>query len=483
MAGRKILMLTNSERGQATVCLSVAHEFLLRGYDVHVASFNLLRPQVEEMNTRAASLSDGAAGTATFHQIHGTAMLEVYAQRWSADGLPTHPPGFYGALEAFRSKFAQIIGCWTGPEYMQTYESIVAIIKEVQPEILTVDPLFGQAIDACRTLGRVFTVLSPNTFRDHVFQPQLAALWKFPFTGSGYPFPLPWSLLFQNMYLAIQVVKAYRNSPIMKDLNSYRNDRGLPGPVPIFSGLRNPRIHFVLACTPEIDYPCHITERYIGCGPILRPFRSIAVESPDLAAWLAKAPTVLINLGSHVVYDAEGVRQCVEGIRVLLDCRSDVQVLWKMKTEAKSDVVLDELVDASFTERVRIESWLDVDPACILQSGNVICMVHHGGANSYNEAVSAGVPHIVLPVWLDTYDFANRVEYHGIGVWGSKNSAPKPDGKELGEAFRRVLASEESEMMRTKAQALQKTLPATPGRVLACEKILELAGEGAKKTE
>ncbi|PYI11085.1 UDP-glucoronosyl and UDP-glucosyl transferase family protein [Aspergillus sclerotiicarbonarius CBS 121057] len=483
MDGHKILMLTNSELGQATVCLSVAHEFLLRGYDVHVASFSTLRGQVDEMNARAGVLSDEAVAAATFHPVHGLPMMEAYMQRCSADGLPMHPPGFYGALDAFRSKFAQLVGCWGGPEYLRAYESIVAIIKKIQPAIITVDPLFGQAVDACRTLGREFIILSPNTFRDHVFQPWLATLWKFPFTGSGYPFPIPCRLFLLNIYLATQVVKTYRNSPIMKDLTRYRNDHGLSGPLPIFSGLRDSRVPFVLACTLDIDYPCSSTEQYTGCGPILRPFRPIAVESPELAAWLAKAPTVLINLGSHVVYDAENVRQCVEGIRILLDCRSDVQVLWKMKTLAKDNRILDDLVDVSFAERVRIESWLDVDPACILENGNVICMVHHGGANSYNEAVSAGVPHIVLPLWLDTYDFANRVEYHGIGVWGSKTSAPKTNGKELGEAFRRVLASAESETIRTKAQALQNTLPLTPGRVLACEKIIELVGNRAKKTQ
>ena len=172
-------MLTNSELGQATVCLSVAHEFLLRGYDVHVASFSVFRPQVEEMSARAATLSDKAATAATFHPVHGLSMLDAYMQRQDADGFPMHSPGLHGAADAFE-KLPQMIAGLGGPEYVRTYESIVAIIKEIQPEIITVDPLFGQAADACRTLDRDFIVLSPNTLREHVWQPWLASLWRYP---------------------------------------------------------------------------------------------------------------------------------------------------------------------------------------------------------------------------------------------------------------------------------------------------------------
>ncbi|OJJ42747.1 hypothetical protein ASPZODRAFT_155200 [Penicilliopsis zonata CBS 506.65] len=475
MAGPKILLLTNSEYGQAIVTLSVAHEFLLRDYDVHVASFSPLRRQVDDLNARAAKY--GATGTVTFHEVAGLSMKEAFKQRWSSTGYPMHPPGFHASLETFRSLLVQLFAAWDGPGYMEGYESVLAIMEEIQPEIITVEPAFGQAVDACQKSGREFIVLSPNFYLDHVVQPRLGNVWKYPAVCSGYPFPIPWRLFLPNIYLNAGIIKTYVSSPITKALNRYRNERGLSGPLPIYMSLTNPRIPFVLACTPEIDLPCHFTKQYTGCGPILLPYRPVAVESPELAAWLAKAPTVLINLGSNVEYTAEDVKQFVEGIQVLLSCRSDVQVLWKRRMLAgqDGDSVLPD--DPSFVKRVRIENWLDVDPGCILESGNVICMVHHGGANSYNEAITAGIPHIVLPVWFDTYAFANRVEYHGIGVWGSKKSAPHANGKELGEAFRRVLASEESETMHTKAQALMKTLSPTPGRVLAFDRIFYTMAE------
>lgn len=43
-----------------------------------------------------------------------------------------------------------------------------------------VDPLLGQAKDACRALERRYIILSPNTFKEHVPQPWLANFWKYP---------------------------------------------------------------------------------------------------------------------------------------------------------------------------------------------------------------------------------------------------------------------------------------------------------------
>lgn len=87
---------------------------------------------------------------------------------------------------------------------------------------------------------------------------------------------------------------------------------------------------------------------------------------------------------------------------------------------------------------------------------------------------SAGVPQIVLPVWIDTYDFSTRVEYLGIGVWGSRTAAPRVDAEELSKAFIRVLASEETSGMQEKAKALAAPFAKSEGRAVACEKIIEL---------
>lgn len=68
---------------------------------------------------------------------------------------------------------------------------------------------------------------------------------------------------------------------------------------------------------------------------------------------------------------------------------SNVQVLWKLKREGEygEDFMgpLKTFVDAG---RAKVEKWLTVDPAALLESGHIVASVHHGGSNCYHEAVA-----------------------------------------------------------------------------------------------
>ncbi|KAK0744029.1 hypothetical protein B0T18DRAFT_304913, partial [Schizothecium vesticola] len=94
---------------------------------------------------------------------------------------------------------------------------------------------------------------------------------------------------------------------------------------------------------------------------------------------------------------------------------------------------------------VKMVEWLDAEPTAVLGTGRVACAVHHGGANSFLEGVSAGVPQVVLPVWMDTYDFARRAEVLGIGRWGNVGAAGEGvlcRGRELGAVLVDVVVGE-----------------------------------------
>ena len=86
-----------------------------------------------------------------------------------------------------------------------------------------------------------------------------------------------------------------------------------------------------------------------------------------------------------------------------------------------------------------------------------------------------GIPQIVLPCWLDTFDFANRVEYLGIGIYGSRESSPLVKSKELSTALMRVTGGgEEATRIKAKAKGLAKIAGKVGGRVKACEIIVEV---------
>lgn len=81
-----------------------------------------------------------------------------------------------------------------------------------------------------------------------------------------------------------------------------------------------------------------------------------------------------------------------------------------------------------------------------------------------------GVPQVVLPQWLDTYDCATRVEWLGIGVNGSRKAAPGIEATEFSKALLHVLSDDG---IRTKSAAVKQLCEKTEGRVVAHDQIVE----------
>lgn len=52
------------------------------------------------------------------------------------------------------------------------------------------------------------------------------------------------------------------------------------------------------------------------------------------------------------------------------------------------------------------------------------------------------MPQIILPQWLDLYDYAVRVEWLGHGIYANKNCAPHIDAAQLADALVKILVDE-----------------------------------------
>jgi hypothetical protein len=79
-------------------------------------------------------------------------------------------------------------------------------------------------------------------------------------------------------------------------------------------------------------------------------------------------------------------------------------------------------------------------------------------------------------VWGDTYDFATRVEWLGIGVQGNSKSAPEWTAEELVIAFKNVMGNSVNALrIREKAFDLGSISRKTPGRVTAAREVARLA--------
>lgn len=255
---------------------------------------------------------------------------------------------------------------------------------------------------------------------------------------------------------------------------------------------------------PETDYPIHIPPNVTSCGPITLPSASVAKLDPELFTWLKRGPIVLVNLGSQIVVDDVMASEIAFGLKILLHRIPGLQVLWKLKTKNGRGVDLTngfkgvsikgdatsalskEIVDG----RVRIVEWLKVGPLAVMKTGNVMASIHHGGTNSFHEALGAGIPQVVLPNCMTlspasgmapSVDTAGRVEFLGVGVHGSRGAAPGVEAGEMFRAIMRVLGESESAVeIRQKARDLGARCVARGGRKRAAEVISELV-EGRKR--
>jgi len=295
--------------------------------------------------------------------------------------------------------------------------------------------------------------------------------------GSGYPFPLPFHLVLPNIYRVLRCAIAFATNPRLKTINAYRLAAGAPSPmVPCFDIYR-PTAHYLTPALPEIDYPYLIPENVTLCGPIQLPTPPISKTDPDLNKWLQQRPTILINLGSHVASNASDALAIATGLRTVLTTNPNLQVLWKLKptpTTSSLTSALPTILPAPLLPRVKITPWLTPDPLALLLSGTIILSIHHGGANSFYEALKAGVPHLVLPVWFDTYDFAAKVEFLGVGLYGSKSSAPRIGAEEFAEKVGVMVGEGEGAVrIKRRARELGVLCGGREGRIVAAERILE----------
>jgi hypothetical protein len=100
------------------------------------------------------------------------------------------------------------------------------------------------------------------------------------------------------------------------------------------------------------------------------------------------------------------------------------------------------------------------------------------GAVELSVLNRSGKPHIIISVWYDTYDYANRVEFLNVGLFGNKSCAPGVRAKEFGQALVRVTGdTEEAAKMRAAAERVKDICRAKGnGRQLAAMAVLKEAG-------
>jgi hypothetical protein len=161
----------------------------------------------------------------------------------------------------------------------------------------------------------------------------------------------------------------------------------------------DPTVPWFFPSLPEIDLPLtFIPKNVTPCGPIIRNFAAVIDTDAELARWLARKPTVVINLGSLYRFDERSADSMLGAIEFLLERVGNVQVLWKLRPLRDGDHWVGEMRMRLGGDggRVKVVDWVSAEPAAVLASKDVILAVHHGGASSYHEAIRFVISFLLL---------------------------------------------------------------------------------------
>ncbi|KAH8170485.1 endonuclease/Exonuclease/phosphatase family protein [Sarocladium implicatum] len=474
-----VLFVTNAEHGLSNVHIATAQSLLEyhQDIDVHYASFpgtldGKLKRMASYVRRRSPNTKD-----VTFHELSGKSFSA--AGNWARDDrfqTIIHPPGVSG-LPGFMV-ILEWLRAWNVEDHMEVYRSVSEAISKVDPAVVVLDTIFAPAVDAVRESGRFHMYISPNTLAENFapLQPYGKGFWKYPAIATGFSYPLAWRNIPANIYMNYRIIKQVLRGPRVSELRK----AGIKNPSSPLNTHRKDVPWITMntegAALPVEYVPANVT----GVGPIVLSSAPAIEQDAELVAWASRRQTILINLGSGFEYMHQWAIPMVKAVADLLDqTEGKVQVLWKFNTNGDvPDGLTANLQPHIESGRLRLSRWLTVDPVALLESGAVAVSVHHGGSNCYHEAVSAGVPHIILPLWADLYGFAALVEDIGIGIWPCKQTAPYWTSEGLLDAMLTTIDEKTGGAMKRRAHELGQVVRAQgPGRDLAAKQVAKYAME------
>ncbi|CAM1502543.1 Fc.00g045270.m01.CDS01 [Cosmosporella sp. VM-42] len=477
-----VLFITDSANGLSNVHLATSFALVERhpSIELHYASYERLALEVSRISATATA-KNPAAKAIIWHELPGPDLTDSLNRAWGGlKGIIT-PPGLEG-IDKLTRDVQILLAPWEAEDHWKVYQAISQLIADLDPGVVVLDSIFRPAMEATRDLNRKNVVLSPNTLTDALAQKQPwgAMFWKYPPIGSGFPYPVPWKLIPTAIYLQVRLIYAALVAPNVAAKRTYLKEKGVKNPLDI-THVHRPDAPWLSMSFPEACLPMAIIpDGTAHCGPAVLETASVEEQDAELAAWLSKAPTMLVNLGSSVKYDEDRAHAMVGAFLLVLE-KTDTQILWKMRRTAAStydDSYLQPVQQYITEGRLRLETWFMADPTSILMSGHVVVSVHHGGANCYHETVYAGIPQVVLPLWFDLYNYAATAEYRGVGIWPGKETAPIWDADSLARGFMQALVGNSSDSMRKKAKELAKIARQYGGRDKAAMEIANIAATG-----
>jgi MGT family glycosyltransferase len=308
---------------------------------------------------------------------------------------------------------------------------LAEIIDEVQPDVLVEDNVvsFPALLGSGRPWVRIVSC-NPAELRD----PQV------PPAFSGYPTGE------RSSWDAYRREYARTHSEMQADFDEFCRERGAPALPELEFMHESPWLNLFIYPS-EVDYP-----RRQPLGPTWHNLEA-SVRTTD-AAWLppehlaaGNGPLVYLSLGSLASGDLELMRSLVGSLAGL-----PYRVIVSKGPQHEELELADNMVGEEFLPQTSILPQVDI-------------VITHGGNNTVTESLYFGKPMVVLPVFWDQYDNAQRMHETGFGI---RLDTYSHDPSELPLTIDALVADED---LRRRLNAVSSRLQGAPGTVRAADLI------------
>lgn len=312
------------------------------------------------------------------------------------------------------------------------------IIEDVQPDVLVEDNVV--CFPALPASGRPWvriTSCNPLELKD----PDLPPVF------SGYP------EADRSDWAAFRAEYRRTHQALYDDFNQFCQERGAP-PLPELEFIHeSPWLNLYLY-PREVDYRRR--------QPLAATWHNLeacvrATDQPwELPASLAgDGPLLYLSLGSLGAADVELMQRLIDVLG-----RTRYRVVVSLGPQHELLRLADNMTGAEFLPQVSVLPQVDL-------------VLTHGGNNTTTECLYFGKPMVVLPLFWDQHDNAQRMQETGFGARLPTYSFAEG---ELLAAIERLLADQ---ALAARLQATSRRLQASPGTVRAADLIERLAKEQA----
>jgi MGT family glycosyltransferase len=261
-------------------------------------------------------------------------------------------------------------------------ERLVEIFDELQPDVIVEDNVC--AFPAIPASGRPWVrIVSCNPLEAK--DPELPP----PYTGLPVDDRSSWEEYRAEYRRAIDVMQA--------SFSDFCTERGAP-PLPAGEMIHESEWLNLYLYPTEVDYP-----RTVPLGPTWRNLES-SVRTTD-AEWILppelgdrEGALVYVSLGSLGSGDVPLMKSLVEAL-----ARTPHRYVVSKGPQHAEYELADNMVGEEFLPQVSVLPQVDL-------------VITHGGNNTTTESLHFGKPMIVLPIFWDQHDNAQRIDETGFGV-------------------------------------------------------------------